>query len=252
MISQLHEFTSSILDIIYPPVCPGCQLAILDHHQFICETCEKQLTPFEPPVCNRCGHTLGIDDPVDRDGTCIECPPKPIGFKQARSVLSYDDDVVKELIHLLKYKYITSLAIPLGEILNEGFEKYFAKQQFDCIAPVPLHKKRLREREFNQSELIAKHISAQHQIPIQNNLIDRIRPTSPQAHLHPKQRQNNVKGAFACKPSSGVAGLKILVIDDVMTTGATVNEVCLELKKHGAKAVYALTLARALYVFTKK
>ena len=126
-----------------------------------------------------------------------------------------------------------------------GFEEFYGKIPIDFIVPVPLHKKRLQEREFNQAKLICEELSRAKKIAICEEAVLRIRKTPPQTQLNRAQRRHNIKGAFKYNDEMTISNATILVVDDVMTTGATVNEVCAMLKKGKPNALYVLTLARA-------
>lgn len=242
----VRELCSSIVDIIYPPLCPGCSEVLEDPDSLICSECHHALHLYPPPYCERCGTPwIGIDPGRLKKG-CQKCPPEPIGFDVARSVANYGDERVKNLVHALKYSYLTSLAEPLARILCVGFDYYFKDERLDAIVPVPLHPRKLREREFNQAGLLSQEIAKSRNLPVREDLIRRIRPTPPQAKMSPKLRAQNVAGAFQCPAEANVKGLRLLVIDDVYTTGCTVSEVSRTLMKNGAKFAAVLTLARAL------
>ncbi|MBI3754617.1 MAG: ComF family protein [Deltaproteobacteria bacterium] len=147
-----------------------------------------------------------------------------------------------DAIHRFKYNGKTSLAKPLGRIMTDEF----LANNYDLIVPVPLHKTRLTERGFNQSLFLAREIAAIYNLPIDYLNLKRIRPTDPQINLRGADRIANVRGAFAVEKAAVFKDKKILLIDDVYTTGATVTECSNILKKAGAKAVSILTLARVV------
>ena len=158
-------------------------------------------------------------------------------FSWARGVLIYDDASAKA-IHRFKYNRDTTYSRPLGSIISS----YSELKGLDMVIPVPLHIKRLRERGFNQSLLLAKAVGKSHRITVEPYTLKRIRWTEPQVNLSGKERKLNVKGAFEVQKD--VKGKRILLVDDVYTTGATVRECSKILKKSGAKDVCVLTLAR--------
>ncbi|MGC9326882.1 MAG: double zinc ribbon domain-containing protein [Candidatus Hinthialibacter sp.] len=241
-LSPCKELASSLLELIYPSVCAGCGREMPGQNALICSDCLHQIPRIQPPFCPRCGAPLSA--PLDRDKKrCRFCPPGPHYFQQSRSLYSYKDPRVKNLVHALKFRYQTGLAGPLSRLLFYGFDAYYSKTNFDALVPVPLHKSRLREREFNQAALLCREISTRRQIPIREDLVYRRRRTPPQASLHPETRMKNLEAAFFPMEENAAAGLRVLVVDDVMTTGATINAVSKALLNAGAAAVFALTLA---------
>jgi ComF family protein len=162
--------------------------------------------------------------------------------------VAYWEGSIREAIYGLKYDYIRDLAVPLGEMLAE----YYGNTPLpaDIIVPVPLHRRRQRERGYNQSALLAQQLGAAVQIPVRLDLLRRHRYTRSQTRLNPQQRSQNVHGAFSCASQPGatqaIAGQRLLLIDDVATTGATLHECALVLRDCGARSIWALTLARAV------
>jgi ComF family protein len=161
------------------------------------------------------------------------------GFDAAYSFGPYDGKL-RSLIHLLKYSGVRTLAKPLGRHLSLALPR---EERFDLVIPMPLHWLRLWRRGFNQSGLLAREIARRNGIPLRN-AVRRTRLTSPQAGLSNSKRRVNVAGAFAVRRKSSVEGLRILLVDDVMTTGATASACASALKKAGARHVALLTLAR--------
>ena len=243
MIAYFRQITSALIDLIYPPVCAACGIEITGNSSPVCESCLNALTILEDPCCTRCGAPL--QNKISKS-PCPECPVPVIHFDCARSVLSYSDERVKNLIHAFKYQYQTRLADLLGEFLLQGFQRHYPKTRLDALVPVPLHRKKLREREFNQAALLCKPVSATSGFPIREDLVYRVRKTPSQTSLDPQKRRVNLLGAFAPFNENSAKGLSLLVVDDVYTTGTTVNEVCSALKKGGARYTAVLTLSRSL------
>jgi len=196
---------------------------------------------LRPPVCALCGAPLE----TEAAPPCPNCPDAKPAYACARSVLSYNDNLARDAIHALKFQYQKSLASPLGRLLYLGWDFYYRDEPFDALVPVPLHKQRRREREFNQAMLLCEVLSSFCRIPVREDLVNRIRKTIPQTQLDYKRRQNNLVGAFLPAGDTVAKNMNLLVVDDVMTTGATVNEVAFALKKGGAQKIAVLTLARA-------
>jgi ComF family protein len=154
------------------------------------------------------------------------------------AVAAYQEPL-RTAIHEFKYGGVRVLDQPLGELLYTYWQCHGPTA--DIIVPVPLHAKRLRQRGYNQSDLLAQHLAIKTHIPLRSSLLDRIRYTSPQVELSPEQRHANVKGAFAC--TADLAGSSILLIDDVCTTGATLRACGQALRAAGAERLYGLVLA---------
>jgi len=183
---------------------------------------------------------------VITENRCNACPPEPVYFDIARSIYSYHDDRVKNTIIALKYHYQTELAVPLAQLMLHGYHTYYRDIHFDGIIPIPLHRKRFKEREFNQAALIVDLLSKKLEIPILNDVVIRQKQTMPQASLAVKKRMRNLKGAFENIHPEQTQGKKFLVVDDVFTTGATTNEVCAALRYGKTSYLAVLTLARAV------
>jgi ComF family protein len=162
--------------------------------------------------------------------------------------VAYWEGSIRKAIYGLKYDYIRDLAVPLGEMLAEYYKH--TPLPADIILPVPLHRRRQRERGYNQSALLAQQLGAAVQIPVRLDLLRRHRYTRSQTRLNPQQRSQNVHGAFSCDSRPGapqaIAGQRLLLIDDVATTGATLLACAQVLRDKGARSIWALTLARAV------
>jgi len=178
--------------------------------------------------------------PLDEDGRCALCRH---GFNGFDAVFAYGEyeGPLRKLIHVFKYGGVKPLASQLGQLLNGALPR---EQRFDVIVPMPLHWQKRLERGFNQSELLARWVSKRTGIPLTEGL-KRRKHTDPQAGLTRAQRRTNVAGAFEVKHRSDIEGRHVLLIDDVLTTGATASACSAVLKRAGAKRVTVLTLARA-------
>lgn len=167
-------------------------------------------------------------------------------FDRCWSAVIYND-TMRYLLHLFKYGKNTGLRLNFAEFMINFTRKYSIPiYACDIIIPVPLHSTRLRERGFNQSELIAALLAQQFQIPCQTGIVKRVRYTVNQARVNSKQRWTNMQGTFTIKHPEIIINKNILIIDDLLTTGATLSEIACMLKKAGAKKVYALTVAIAI------
>ena len=218
---------------------------------YLCSACLERYAPVESPICIRCG--MMFKSREGDDHLCGDCIKEPKRFKIARAPGIYDR-TLKKAIHCLKYRGKIQMARPFGMLLFAAFIRFWDIKNIDLIIPVPLHTKRLKERGFNQSYLLVrnwKQLAAKlsiemSDIAVERNVLVRSRWTEPQTGLGRKKRMKNIKNAFKVNDCSRIAGKRILLVDDVLTTGATVNECAKTLISDGAKRVDVLTLARAM------
>ena len=218
--------------------------------QFVCHSCTPRFTPVESPVCEMCG--IMFQSREGEDHLCGECRKTPKKFTRARAAVVYDD-FLRTAILGFKYRGKTGLAKPLENILFAAVVHYSYENKIDLVIPVPLYIKRFRQRGFNQSFLLiynwmGKVSNSDHLNPFQvcHRVLERCRQTKPQAGLDRKERASNLKNAFTLRNPSAVFEKNILLVDDVYTTGSTVNECADVLLQGGAKRVDVLTLARAM------
>jgi len=216
----------------------------------LCPRCGQQFVPTESPCCVHCGILfIGREG---RDHVCGECLESRHLFGKARSVGVYDQALMA-VIHRFKYRHRANLAGPLSLLLLHTYCRFWHEHPMDMAIPVPLFRRRLRERGFNQAYLVLRPWEDrkwQQQLPtplsIKTKILVRIRPTPPQTGLGRNDRQSNVHGAFQLKNGDAVKAKKILLVDDVYTTGATVNECARVMLNAGAEQVDVLTIARAI------
>lgn len=190
--------------------------------------------------CSQCNTPFLNSAPLDSEGRCRLCRSGLTGFRRAFAYGEYDG-TLRTLIHLLKYSGVEPLAQPLGAMLSRALPRHI---EFDAIVPMPLHWYRKWRRGFNQSELLAKVLSGRTGLPLITDAMTRRRSTAPQAGLSGAQRRLNVSGAFAVKRRHLIEGRRVLLVDDVMTTGATAGTCAAALRRAGASEVSVLTLAR--------
>ena len=216
---------SPLQEISRIPVCPGClRKPTALTAEYFCRDCR---TPFRNQF------------PLDQEGRCALCRLGVNGFDAAYSFGAFEAEL-RELIHVFKYGRVETLAGPLGRFLALALPR---GEQFDVVVPMPLHWFRRWKRGFNQSELLAGEIARRSGIPLRN-AVRRVKATTAQAGLTHAKRRANVSGAFRVRRPEGVRGLKILLVDDVMTTGATASSCARALKQAGAARVALLTVAR--------
>ena len=221
---------NTVLNLLFPTDCVVCGEAVKDWRLGpLCPTCESGFKPVKPPFCSQCGFAMSEPDTL-----CGNCLTGKTRYDFGRSALTFDQGL-RQVIHHFKYNDRVSLARPLGRALKacleaDGFGA-------DRVVPVPLYRKRERQRGYNQAALLAARLG----LDVQPDVIRRRKNTESQTGLTRAQRIKNVRSAFECRKS--VDG-PVLIVDDVQTTGATINEVAKALKRAGASRVEVLTLAR--------
>jgi ComF family protein len=233
VLPQLASFKRAALDLFFPQKCIGCG----EEGAVICPQCRKYLAKIVPPICPICGKPQinGIICPV-----CLKWHHHIDGI---RSPYRFEA-TIRETIHQLKYKNIRCLAEPLAVLLFNYLKRN--PLDFDVIVPVPLHHKRLRERGYNQSDLLAQELSKLTYVPVVNDSLKRSKYLLPQAKTRSvEERRKNVELAFNCV-NSKLVNSKVLLIDDVSTSGATLEACARALKATGAASVWAIVLAREL------
>ena len=219
-------------------MCPECLRAPRAYSGTACEWCGRFLATetalHGTPHCGVCRRLAKERARTNRDA---------FAFEQARSFASYEN-TLRALIQRFKYDGFRPLSKPLGRFLQEAVEQ-LSVQHFDLIVPVPLHRNRLRLRGFNQSELLAAQVARLRKIPLGTKDCMRVRDTPPQTGLRAAERRRNVSGAFEVTQPERIKGRRVLLIDDVLTTGATASACAEALQKAGARGVWVATLARA-------
>ena len=219
----------TLLDLLFPPRCVICRSADAD---WFCVSCRSKIGRILPPLCVRCGR------PLDRR-VCSYCQTTPLQIDGIRAMAFFEGNL-RKAIHAFKYGHRPELARVLGTLASEYISAH--PLPADVIAAVPLHTARERSRGYNQSILLARFLGAQANLPVWEDVLTRVRATQSQVELNAVERIVNVQGAFAA--DGRVAGRQILLIDDVCTTGATMDACSVALKQHGAKSVWGLALAR--------
>lgn len=227
------------LDLLFPRVCPVCQERSEEQSSDICPKCQKSIRPMSTPICSCCG--MEIYSGSGKDHLCGTCLREPPPFELARSFYLYDGGI-RTLITRLKYQKDTSVVTTLGGLMREQDLSPFLS--CDYIVPVPLHKRRLQERGFNQALLLAKACFDAKDTGIHTSLLYRTVNTVPQVLLDAKTRRRSLNGVFRVNGSVAISGKSICLIDDVYTTGTTVSYCSRELVRGGADRVLVLTIAR--------
>ena len=231
------------LDLLLPQRCLGCAV-IIDGVNSLCADCWRHLTFLGPPMCRQCGYPLPttvVDKPV-----CGACASEPPAYARARAALRYDDGA-RGMILRFKHADRTDIARTFGRLLETAGAELLA--DCDLITPVPLHRWRLLQRGYNQAALLAHVLARGGERPMVPDLLQRVQATASQQGLGGEQRKRNITaGAFRLHPRHHrrIEGRRVLLVDDVLTTGATVSACTRVLMKGGAAAVDILAIARVV------
>ena len=242
------KFFQPFIDLIYPPRCAICReflwknRARKDQKELLfCETCFDGFSEITSPLCTVCGRPFASKN--EEDHPCEDCLRKRPFFDMVRAPFLYEGGIM-EAIHQFKYAGRAHLADSLGPLLA-SFVKEWMEMTAECLTiPVPLHPKRLRERGFNQSLLLARHVASLLRTELDFLSLRRIRYTQPQTGLKSEERKRNVRKAFEITNQEAVKGRNVLLVDDVTTTGSTLNECARVLSRAGAEKVCGIVLAR--------
>jgi len=241
---SLNEVLRNIADVIFPPRCLGCaEILPQQSLQTFCASCREKIRFITGSLCPICGMAF-FDSPAP-DHLCGNCLENKPSFSLARAVASYET-LILDAIHQFKYGRNISTGTALASFMAEFCFPDFDFTDYSLILPVPLHIRRLRERGFNQALILAKAIGKKYSISVNFSLLKRCKFTLTQTGLDKKEREKNIRGAFAVNDTAETEGKNIILIDDVFTTGATINQCAKTLIKAGAGKVAVLTLARVL------
>ncbi len=254
--ARLKEFAGQLQALVFPGRCLKCRGytkrdPTLSFSDCFCPVClEKDLLFFRPPFCSQCGHVFASR--TGENHLCEDCikTASPIG--RVRAVFEYKG-LIREAIPLFKYHSKLCLAKIFEPFLFKAFESHFSHGSIDCILPIPLHGKKVRQRGFNQSFLMIRHFMSMYtrshgekpSWEIDTRSLVRVRSTTSQTGLSIQERENNLNQAFKMRPGAFLAGKHILLVDDVYTTGATCKSAARVLLASGVKQVDVLVLARA-------
>ncbi len=236
----LRRSAMAALDLLLPPRCLACGATVATPGS-VCAGCWGVLRFISAPMCAACGFPFDYDP---GPGTlCGQCAHQPPAFGCARSVLRYDDGS-RDLVIAFKHRDRTDAAPAFGAWMARAGGELLDRA--DLLVPVPLHRLRLIQRRFNQSALLAHALAARSEVPCAPDALIRIRPTPSQGRLSRAARERNVQGAFKARRAGEVDGRRVLLVDDVLTTGATVSACARALLRAGAESVDVLTLARVV------
>lgn len=232
------------LDLLYPPLCQLCQQHRAEPSEgLVCSQCWSQVRFLRPPFCERCG--LPFAGEITTNFVCSNCHDVRLHFAHARSAV-VAKTVVLEAIHRYKYSGARWFEPFLADLLVREAAPALRSERWDFLVPVPLHPVKLREREFNQAEQLAFHLGRATGIPLNPKILQRRRATATQTLLSRTERAANMHLAFAVKPGASLAEKRLVLVDDVFTTGATTNACAAALRAAGAAEVVVWTVARGL------
>lgn len=238
-----------LLNLIYPLSCQNCGRPIKESKGYsLCDDCLKLIKLISPPYCYRCGKPFSGEVDFEEKAICADCFTKKHPYYFIRSV-AYYQGALREGVHLLKYQKQVKLVQPLGNLLvsyltNNDFIRI---REIDLVVPVPLFKEDYLKRGFNQSSLLAKYIADYFSLSFSEDLLIKDKMNLSQVGLSKTERKNNVRKVYTLNAPFSLEGLSnILLIDDIFTTGATIDACCRELRKTGIEELYVLTLARGV------
>ena len=237
----LSFLKNSLFSAVMPEVCLFCGSVGLNGDSSICPECQSSIRWVSQPFCKVCGQPLRTGSSVNPNlcGTCLSSPPI---YDTARYGLYYENSV-RAAITRFKFDSSLSNSKPLADFLVQTFYRYYADVKFDVILPAPLHTKRLLSRGFNQTVILSRRLSKITGIPLDRTSIVKVRNTEPQARLSRSKRLSNLSNAFEIKHVKQIIGKRVLIVDDVSTTGATITEAAKVVKKAGAGYIGILVLA---------
>ena len=233
---NIRLFLGTLADLLYPRRCPVCDRAVSPFGSLICKACENKLIYIKEPYCMKCGKTLRQEEKE----YCGDCIRHEHLFDRGRALYEYKS--VADSIYRFKYKGRQEYAAYYARCLMKKLGGWIAGCRPDAFVPVPIHSAKRRVRGYNQAEVLARELSRLTGIPVETNLIQRVRKTVPMKELSAAERQNNLKKAFKiCR--NDVKLNTIVIIDDIYTTGSTIDAMSYELRAAGIKHIYFMTLS---------
>jgi len=240
----LDTIRESVINIVYPLQCVCCGRTLLSNNnqKYICQCCFDQIKKNSPPFCMKCGRNLHYAS-LNSAILCKECNNRHYFFDQACSVCIYEG-IIKDLILMFKYQRRVELKTIFEELMEDFFKTFHGTfSEIDYIIPIPLSPTKYREREFNQTHILAEITCKILKKSMLNNILYRTKNTKPQANLNEQQRTKNIQGCFKARNAEVINSKNVLLVDDVLTTGITVSEAAKILKINNAKDIFVFTLA---------
>jgi ComF family protein len=235
---------SRIVNLLYPAQCHACGVKTIAWDQNICDVCLKKIKKRLPPFCIKCGRQ--IPGEPEAMYVCNDCKNEQLYFDRAFSVFYYDG-ILKKLVHNFKYNKMTALAKEFVELVIAFMKEYDIGKRCEIVVSIPMHPFRLFKREINPSEILAKNIAKKLGLHYFNSILKKTKNTPPQSMLSRTERIENLEGSFSLRKykEHDIKGKNILLVDDLFTTGSTVNECAKVLKEAGGAYIEVITLARA-------
>jgi len=244
LLHSVRDFLNAGLAFVYPEVCQICgEARATPEESFLCAGCRASAKFIVAPFCERCG--LPFEGAITNSFECSNCRDRELAFSAARSVIVARGQML-EIIHRYKYQHAFWFERFLCGLLVERASSEIISGKWDWIVPVPLHPTKQREREFNQAERLARPLSRATGLPLKMDLLRRVVPTRTQTLLSREERLANVRHAFVAQAGASAKGRRIVLVDDVFTTGATTGACAKVLKSAGAQEVCVWTLARGI------
>jgi ComF family protein len=243
----LESLAGAVASVLFPSGCRICEALLKRADRLpICDGCLESFRELPEEICVRCGQPWAEDGDVDGDeSVCRECQERGFAFDAARSFGVYDGALARAIV-LMKYERIEPLGAWFAKRLLEAMRRIPPQLAADLVVPVPLHRTRQKERGFNQVDLFGKLVARKLGLPYRPVLLKRERARPDKHLLHFEERWEAVRGAFVIRDDGRVDNLRILLLDDVMTSGATLDACSRALREAGAKSVAGLTIARAV------
>ncbi|MBI3267594.1 MAG: ComF family protein [Planctomycetes bacterium] len=234
--------SDALLDLVFPRHCYACGASLAaTHERFLCAPCNSRIRFLGDRYCRRCG--LGQGPYVPSETGCLNCSTLELSFSRALGVASYEE-VLRDLIHQFKFQGRVQLSVFLGELLVERVRAERFAEGLDVIVASPLHRRRERERGYNQAALLAERVAQAFLLPLARRGLRKVRETPSQTTLARTARFENLRGAFGVPRPSEVEGRRVLLVDDVLTTGATASEAARTLRAAGATEVRVAVVGR--------
>lgn len=230
----MKEFKNLFYDLLYPVVCPFCGRLVKEG---MCGECGKKVGYVQEPFCKKCGKPVRTAE----QEFCFDCEKHRHYFTEGRALFLHKSPVA-EAVYAMKYQNRRVYSQFFGKELAEKYGVFLKKNRIELIIPIPLHRSRRRRRGYNQSEILAEELSKWTGIPVDTTRLERRKKTKPQKSLNEKQRKYNIRGAFFLSEDLEMKG-NILLVDDIYTTGSTLDEAARVLLKGGAEKVYFLTIS---------
>lgn len=234
--SHLHAAAETALSLFFPRRCPVCDEPVQPWNALICQDCAQLPAYIEPPFCMKCGKHLNREEKE----YCRDCAVRPHLFDRGRALFAYQS--ISASIARFKYAGRQEYAAFYADCMAKRLGSFIRECKAQAFIPVPLHKSRLRRRGYNQAEVLARELSLLTGIPVLADWIVRVKKTVPMKDLSAQERQNNLKRAFNIRQND-VKLSTVIIIDDIYTTGSTIDAMSRELKKAGVKRIYFMTLA---------